>query len=126
MRYNGSKGDEALKEREREGRRVLCASRGWKYEPVRKCGEEGRIFSPASGRNDLPTNLPLLAVSLNTPLKRICHFDRVQSISVYQSFSKKEFICNGAHWPFFVPLNQNYAACHASDCSSSGLLGAKD
>ena len=89
---------------------MLCASRGWKYEPVRKCGEgeagedRGRIFSPASGRNDLPQSpitrcLVEHSIKTNMPL-RYNSVDIEEGPTVYQSFSKKEFICNGAHLPF--------------------------
>ena len=104
MRYNGSKGDEALKEGGREG----CCVRqgGGNMNLSEKVGREGgrKNFSPASGRNDLPQSsiTPCLvehSIKTNMPL-RYDSVDIEEGPTVYQSFSKKEFICNGAHLRF--------------------------
>lgn len=57
MRCNGSEEGRKGGIRRREG---CCASRGWKYEPVRKRGrgrQRSKIFFPASGRSDLQSSI---------------------------------------------------------------------
>ena len=64
-------------------------------------------FFPLPRAETTSPNLPLLAVSLNTPLKRICHFDTFQSIlnlkrvkQFINPSKQKRYFSNGAHLPF--------------------------